>query len=311
MKISIVSPCFNESENLSNYFNSIKEISLAFPEHIFEIVIVDDFSTDSSREMILHESEKNPNIVPVLSPRNYGVYKTTYAGLRFATGDLIVPMFPVDLQDPPEVLIQMIAIKLSSSFTGVFGRKIGREESFPLKQIRTLFYSILSLISSNNINKNVGEFGIVDRWVIDACLLRNDYYPFIRGIISNITSDILFFEYTWQKRSHGKSNHNYVTLYDHGLNAFISSGAHFFRPLVFFGFAVSFASILFGMLNIFLYFFDSALFQLRGIASIIVLLSIFFGLIFIFLGFIGEYIMAIHAQVRGIDDTSHLKGIKK
>jgi hypothetical protein len=219
-------------------------------------------------------------------------------------------MFPVDLQDPTSILIKMIRIKLTNNVTGVFGRKINREESFLIKNCRNCFYYALSKISTNKINKNVGEFGIVDKWVIDACLSRNDYYPFIRGIISNITSDLIFLDYIWVKRKYGKSKHNYLNLYDHGINAFISSGSHFFRPLVFIGFFVSFLSFVFGITNVILFLYNNSMFPLRGIATLIVTSSFFFGLIFIFLGFIGEYIMSINAQVRGFDNTSFVKDKK-
>ena len=233
--------------------------------------------------------------------RNYGVYRSSYIGLKYAKGQWIVPMLPVDMQDPIETLEEMIVLKSKSTKTGVFGKKTDRQEGFFTKNLRLAYYRILNFTSPRKTNQNVGEFGVIDRWVVDECLIRNDYYPYLRGMISNITDDIQFHEYVWESRLFGISKHNYIKLYDHAINGFISSGAHFFRPLTLGGFLISFFSILFALLNIGLYIFNRSLFEIDGIATIIVFGSFSFGFLFIFLGLLGEYILAIHAQVRGLD----------
>lgn len=302
MKLSIISPCYNEELNLPYFFEAIKKLKHSLSGKVdFEVIIVDDKSNDNSRILIKRFTDENDWAIPIFNSRNYGVYRASYKGLHVASGDIIAPMFPVDLQDPPEVLYQLILKKIDAKVTGVFGRKIKREENLLLENTRKVFYYLLDRLSNKQTNKNVGEFGVVDRWVIDECINRNDYYPYLRGMISNITSDLLFIDYTWEKRKAGKSNHNLINLYDQAMNAFISSGTHFFRPLVIFGFIISLASIGFSMLNIFLYLYDKKLFEINGVASLIVITSFFFGFLIVFMGFLGEYIIAIHSQVRGLD----------
>ena len=307
-KISIISPCYNEEKSLPFFFIEIEKLSKLLKNKAdLEFIVVDDYSKDRSVQLLKDYKKINKSLRLILNPRNYGVYKTSYIGNSYAKGELIVPMFPVDLQDPPDVLYKMIMLKLKSTKTGIFGRKINREESFVLRNTRTFFYYLLEKFNKNNVNKNTGEFGIVDRWVIEACLKRNDYYPYLRAMISNITSDLDFIDYVWKKRITGKSNFNFFDLYDHAVNAFLSSGTKFFRPLIFLGFLFSFFAVFFSFLNIYLYFFDKTLFDTKGIASLLVLISLFFGFVITFLGLLGEYVSAIHSQVRGINSVSKQK----
>ena len=303
MRVSIICPCYNEQLNLVYFFEAIIELKnkLLIQKIDLEVIIVDDYSTDNSVKLINAFVEKYEDIILVRNSRNYGVYRTSYIGLYKASGDVVVPMFPVDLQDPPEVLYDLIMKKNNTKTTGVFGRKIMRQENFILSNLRILFYLLLDKFSNKSVNRNVGEFGVVDKWVVDECLRRNDYYPYLRGMISNITSDLIFIDYTWKKRIAGKSKHNIGNLYDQGMNAFVSSGTHFFRPLVFLGFLISITSISFSILNMILYFTSRQLFEFQGIASLIVITSFLFGFLIVFMGFLGEYIVAIHSQVRGSD----------
>ena len=266
-----------------------------------DLVVVDDFSKDGSRQILKKLELMNPSLTVIYNPRNYGVYRASYIGLTFAKGDFIVPMLPVDMQDPIDVLESMIRLKMAVNVTGVFGRKVDREEPVLFKTLRIFFYKILGLIGTNVVHQNVGEFGVVDSWVINECIRRDDYYPYLRGMIANITDDIIFFDYVWKSRVHGKSKHNFSKLYDQGMNGIISSGGQFFRPLTILGFFISLGSFLFGFINIVLYMINRTLFEVQGIATIIVLITFLFGFLFIFLGLMGEYLMAVHFQVRGFD----------
>ena len=290
-KISIISPCYNEEKSLPYFFIEIEKLTKLLKNKVnLEFIVVDDNSEDNSVQLLKAYKKKNKSLRLIKNPRNYGVYKATYIGFYYATGELIVPMFPVDLQDPPEILYKMIISKIKSNKTGIFGRKILREENFIMKNARIFFYYLIHKFNKGSVNKNVGEFGIIDRWVIDSCLKRNDYYPYLRGMITNITSDLDFLDYTWKARIAGKSKLNLMNLYDHAINAFLSSGTKFFRPLVVIGFFVSLISLFFSFANVYLYFTEKKLFGVSGIPSLLVLTSLFFGFIIFFLGLLGEYI---------------------
>ncbi len=301
--VSIVSPCYNEEANLESYIEAILDLRAWFAEkgYELEIVIVDDGSSDDSRQMIESLCSQHAWVKAVFNARNQGVYRTSYHGLRYCTGDWIVPMFPVDLQDPPEVLKQLLEAKARTNASAVMGKKVGREESPIMAGLRKLFYVVITALSSNPLERNAGEFGILDRWIIEECLRRDDYYPFLRGMIANITSDIVNVDYVWKRREAGVSKHNLILLYDHAINGLVSTGRSFIRPIVVLGLLLGLASFLFALTNVVLWLVRPDAFAVSGLPTLIVGLFFLLGVVLVVLGLLGEYIYAVHAQVRGLD----------
>ena len=214
----------------------------------------------------------------VFNARNLGVYRTSYHGLRYCSGQWIVPMFPVDLQDPPDVLKQLIESKVKTNAPAVMGKKVGREESPLMAASRKLFYLIVSNLSSNKLEKNAGEFGVLERWIVDECVKRDDYYPFLRGMIANVTDEIVNVDYVWKRRTAGVSKHNLVLLYDHAINGLVSTGRSFIRPIVVLGLVVGISSFLFALTNLVLWIFMPESFGLSGLPTLIVGLFLLIGL---------------------------------
>ena len=307
--LTIVSPCFNEIENIKDCCNEVKRIFEKEPLNKYERehIIVDDFSTDGSREALIELAKNDYQIKLIFNSRNSGVYRSSFQGLKYATGSIIVPMLPVDLQDPPEFINEMLKKKLETDLSVVYGIRYEREESFVMKQIRRLYYVILDKSASIKIPRYAGEFQVVDRWVIDEVIKEPDYYPFLRGKIAAITSNSIGMHYTWKKREKGKTKQNLLKLYDQGINGVISFSILPLRFMVLFGLMLSVGSIIFAMLQVVLYFYSSDESIVRGVPTIISGLFFLLGVLFLFLGVIGEYIGAIHAQVRGIDRPVALK----
>ena len=307
--LSVVSPCYNEEDNLEMFFEAIEDLRNWCKQRDIdlEVIIVDDGSTDDSRHMIEKYCAKAKWVKAVFNARNVGVFRTSYHGLKYATGEWVVPMFPVDLQDPPDVLKQLVVTKETTNATAVMGRKVGREELPLTAALRKLFYVILSNVSSHKIEKNAGEFGVLDCWIVDECIRRDDYYPYIRGIIANVTDDIIKVDYVWKRRAAGSSKHNFLLMYDHAINGLISTGRSFIRPIIVLGFVVGISSFLFAITNLTLWIFAPGSFGLSGLPTLIVGLFFLTGVILMVLGLLGEYIYAVHAQVRGADRVIHSK----
>ena len=301
--VSVVSPCYNEQANLPAYFEAIRDLRAwcAQTDCELEVVIVDDGSSDNSREMIASFCTQHAWVKAAFNARNVGVYRTSYHGLRYCTGDWIVPMFPVDLQDPPDVLKELLETKARVSAAIVMGKKIGREESPLMEGLRKLFYVVITNLSSNQLERNAGEFGVLDRWIIEECLRRDDYYPFLRGMFANITSDVVNVDYVWRRRTAGVSKHNLAQLYDHAVNGLVSTGRSFIRPIVVLGILVGLSSFLFALANVMLWLVRPGSFALSGLPTLIVGLFFLMGVVLVVLGLLGEYIFAIHEQVRGSD----------
>lgn len=307
MTLSVVSPCYNEEANLDMYFDAVRDLrEWCLQRNIdLEVIIVDDGSADASRRMIENQCTKAPWLKAVFNARNLGVYRTSYHGLRYCSGQWVVPMFPVDLQDPPDVLKKLLEAKTNTKAAAVMGKKVGREESSLMAALRRFFYLIVSSLSSNRLEQNAGEFGVLDRWIVDECLRRNDYYPFLRGMIANITDDIENVPYVWKRRTAGVSKHSLVTLYDHAINGLVSTGRSFIRPIVVLGFVIGASSFLFALTNLALWLLIPDSFVLSGLPTLIVGLFFLMGVVLVVLGLLGEYTYAIHAQVRGADRAIH------
>jgi glycosyltransferase involved in cell wall biosynthesis len=305
--LSIVSPCYNEEANLDMYFSAVQDLQEWCMQRDIEleVIIVDDGSKDASRRMIESQCAKSAWLKAVFNARNLGVYRTSYHGLRYCTGQWVVPMFPVDLQDPPDVLKELLEVKAKTNAAAVMGKKVGREESPLMAASRRFFYLIVSTLSSNKLERNAGEFGVLDRWIMDECLRRDDYYPFLRGMIANITDDIVNVDYVWKRRKAGTSKHNLVMLYDHAINGLVSTGRSFIRPIVVLGFIVGISSFLFALTNLALWLLIPGSFALSGLPTLIVGLFFLMGVVLVVLGLLGEYIYAVHAQVRGADRAIH------
>ena len=300
-KISLICPCFNEEDNIPIFYKRILNLfenkNNILNNYLYEIIIVDDFSTDNSRKLLTQIANSDTKIKIIFNARNYGVYRTAYHGLKYATGDFVVPMLPVDMQDPPEFVENMMQKKIKSNKSIIYGIKKERDEGYIVKNLRHFFYFIVNKLSSSKIPENAGEFQIVDKKIIDKILENYDYYPYIRGKLALITSDSEGLEYKWEKRIKGKTKHNFLNLYDHAMNGLISTGISALRLCMLLGIIISFISFSFVLYQIYEYFFiDKIVFD--GIPTII---SGFFGLMgimMLFIGLIGEYIGAIHQQVR-------------
>jgi polyisoprenyl-phosphate glycosyltransferase len=297
-KISIISPCYKERENVLICHQAVSKLfDGPLKGYVKEHIFADDFSDEVTLSHLRGISLSDPNVKIVYNARNYGVYRTTFNALKHATGDAIVPMLPVDLQDPPEFIPEMVKI-WETGKPVVYGMRFHRDEAFIMKQCRRLYYILLHSVAQINIPKYAGEFQVIDRWVLDALLKHDDYYPFIRGMISNVCGDNYGVHYTWSKRKIGKTNHNLIQLYDQGINGIISFSVWPLRLMVAIGVIVSLCSFIFALVQIVVHFAQIGPRAPAGVATAITGLFFLCGLILFFMGITGEYIAAIHSQVR-------------
>lgn len=297
-KITVVSPCFNEEDNVALCHETVRAIfERELPGYEREHVFVDNASSDKTVEILRAIAADDPAVRVVVNARNFGVFKSTFNGLRHATGDAILVMLPVDLQDPPELLPEFVKL-WEQGYEVVAGARSTREETFALRTSRKAFYRIVNALSDFELSPDVGEFQLIDRKVLDAVLAHNDHYPYIRGIIASVGFRKIIVPYTWRARKRGVSKHNLFMLVDQALNAIFAFTKAPLRFCTFAGIGIAACCILFSVLSVlaFLLGFGDAP---RGTTTIIV--SIFFlsGVQLLFIGMLGEYITAIHNQVRG------------
>lgn len=296
-KISIISPCYNEEDNVRACYEVVREL-FAGPlaayerEHIF----ADNASEDSTPEILREIVASDPQVKVILNARNYGPFRSNFNALRYATGDAVVVFLAVDLQDPPEVIVDLVR-HWEAGAEVVAGARINRQESFALRTSRALFYRMVAVLSDIDIPINVGEFQLIDRKVWEAVIRHEDHYPYIRGIIASVGFRRVIVPYTWKARKRGISKNNLPRLIDQALNGIFSFTNAPLRMCTFIGFALAALCILYAFGATIAYLFNPQMAP-RGITTLIVSLFFLSGVQLVFIGILGEYVMSIHGQVR-------------
>lgn len=296
-KISIVSPCFNEEENVRACHEAVKALfdgPLAGyrREHIF----ADNGSADATPEILREIASADCDVKVILNARNFGPFRSMFNALRYATGDAILVFLAVDLQDPPEVIPEFVHYWQNGAEI-VAGARINRQESLALRLCRAIFYRIVNGLSDIHIPINVGEFQLVDRKVWRALMQHNDHYPYIRGIIASLGFRRVIVPYTWKARKAGFTKNNLPRLIDQALNGIFSFTNAPLRLCSFVGLLFAGMCVLYALAATIAYFIWPNMAP-RGITTVIVALFFLSGIQLAFIGILGEYVTAIHAQVR-------------
>jgi glycosyltransferase involved in cell wall biosynthesis len=293
--ISIMTPCFNEEDNVENVYKQVKDVFKTLPEYNYEHVFIDNASTDRTVEILKKIAKDDKNVKIIVNVRNFGHVRSPYHGVLQCEGDAVVGLV-ADLQDPP-VMIKDFIKKWEEGYKIVLGIKAKSEENKLMFLIRRIFYNIISKISDTEQIKNFTGFGLYDKKFIDILRNLDEPYPYFRGLVSELGFQRMEIPYTQLRRKKGKTKNNFYTLYDTAMLGFVNHSKVPLRLASFIGFAVSLISIFiaFAYLIYKLVFWYS--FQL-GMAPLVIGIFFLGGVQLFFLGMIGEYIGAIFTQVK-------------
>jgi polyisoprenyl-phosphate glycosyltransferase len=293
--ISILTPCYNEEQNVDNLYQQVKAVFENLPQYSYEHIFIDNSSTDSTVEVLKKIAMQDKNVKIIVNKRNFGHIRSPYYGILQCTGEAVI-LVVADLQDPPSMIAQFLE-KWEEGYKIVIGIKNKSKENKLMFLIRKLFYKIISRISDTDQIKNFTGFGLYDKSFIE--ILRNieEPYPYFRGLVSELGFNKLEIEYIQPKRIKGKTKNNFYTLYDIAMLGFVNYSKLPLRLSSFIGFGVSFLSIFVA----FIYFVYKLVFWNDfqvGIAPLVIGIFFFSGIQLFFLGVIGEYIGAIFTQVK-------------
>jgi glycosyltransferase involved in cell wall biosynthesis len=298
-RISIISPCYNEEENVEACHAAVAALfapGCPLAQYEREHIFADNASKDGTVAILRRIAAEDRQVKVILNARNFGPFRSNMNALRYATGDAVLVFLPVDLQDPPEIIPEMVR-HWENGIEVIAGARANREETLALRTCRRIFYRIVNIISDFEIPENVGEFQFIDRKVWEVVVSHNDQYPYIRGIIASAGFRRLILPYTWQARKRGISKNNVLQLVDQALNGIFSFTNAPMRLCSFLGFAIASLAFLYAFLTLVIGLFAPQ-FTPRGTMTIIVALFFFSGVQLMFIGMLGEYVSAIHAQVR-------------
>ena len=296
MKISIVTPTFNEVENIEKIYLEIKkkinEINCDY-EHL----IIDNNSTDGTIDKIRQLAQKDKNLKIIINAKNYGHIRSPFYALLQTNSDATILMAS-DFQDPVDLIEEYIE-KWKNGKKIVLGQKISSEENKIKYSIRTLFYNFLNKISEFELPKNTTGSGIFDKSIIDKLKKINDPYPYFRGLITELGEEITTIQFRQPLRKSGITKNNLLTLYDIGMLGIVKHSRKPLRFMTLLGFLASIASLVVGIIYLFykLLFWNS--FSL-GLAPIIIGIFFVSAVQITLLGLVGEYIGVILLHQRNM-----------
>lgn len=294
-KISIITAVFNEEDNVREAHEAIKKLFASLPQYDYEHIFMDNCSTDGTLPALKEIAAVDKKVKILAYSKNFGAIKTEMIGYRYAAGDAVV-CFDANLKDPPELIPTFIKY-WEGGYDVVYGVRNKTQDNALMLFMRKAFYRICSLLSAEPLPENAGGFRLVDRKVVTELVKLDDYKPYTRGLITSIGFKQIGVQYTRRARQRGKSKSDLRYLIDFAINAFISYSIVPIRFCTYSGIILSalsfFTAVGYALLKI---FYPKV--QAPGIATVIVLIFFFSGIQLFFLGIIGEYVGAIHSQVR-------------
>lgn len=293
--ISVVTPCYNEEENVVELYSQVKDIFSNLPDYKYEHIFIDNASTDNTVKLLKSIARIDKNLKIIVNARNFGHIRSPYHGLLQANGDAVI-VIAADLQDPP-VLIREFIKKWEDGFKIVIGIKSKSEENFLMFTIRRLYYNLIKTFSYIEQIKNFSGFGLYDKKFIDILKTLDEPYPYFRGLITDVGFERAEIEFVQPERKKGKSHNNFYTLYDMAMLGFVNYSLVPLRMATFIGSILALISFLIAVI----YLVYKILFWKRfplGISPLVIGFFFFFAVQLLFIGIIGEYIGAIYIQMK-------------
>lgn len=292
--ISICIPCFNEELNIQNAYSKINNISKKIKKYDFEIILVDNGSTDNTRKLMEKISNQDNRVICLFLSRNFGPEASGWAGLNNATGDAYIGI-SADLQDPPDLIPKFIN-EWENGYKIVLGTYERAPDNVVMRILRTTFYKVFHLLTNLNLPENTSGFGLLDKKVFFALQNLPESYRFSRGLVSWVGFKTTYILYKRNPRYSGKSSYsiaNYINFSQKGLFGFS------YVPLDLIVYS-SLILVLLSFLFIISYLFTVIYFGNPINASIPILLAIFFfgGIILLAISILGKYIQVIVEETK-------------
>lgn len=295
-KVSILIPCYNEEENIVDMVEGIKKI---FKENLsnyqYEIIFIDNASEDKTREIIENVCKENPNVKAIFNVKNFGQFNSPYYGILQTDGDCTITL-ACDFQDPLEMIPKFIE-QWEKGYKIVVGVKKKSKENRFMFFLRTCYYKIVKMFSKTKQIEHFTGFGLYDKEFLDILRRINDPTPFMRGLVAEYGYKIKEIPYVQPLRKKGKTKNNFYTLYDAAMLSFTSYTKFGLRLATFSGIFVALFSFIVGCVYLVLKLLYWDMFS-AGLAPMLIG-TFFLGAIqLFFIGFLGEYIMAINERVK-------------
>ena len=294
MTISVVIPCFNEEDSIPFFYSEMERIQIEMKKK-FEYIFINDGSTDNTLSVLRRLNASNPNVHYLSFSRNFGKEAALYAGLQRATGDYVTVM-DADLQDPPELLIEMYA-KIQEGYDVVGTRRADRKGEPPIRSLfAKAFYWLINKVSDTEMVDGARDFRLMTRQVVDAILELKEVNRFSKGLFSWVGFDVAYVSYENRERVAGETSWSFWKLLNYSLDGFINFSE---VPLKLATWAGTF-SFLISLVGIFFVVIRKLTIggSVAGWASLVSIILFIGGIQLLALGIIGNYISKIFLETK-------------
>jgi len=296
-KISIMIPCYNEVDNVEPISQAVVSVlEKDLPQYDYEILFIDNASTDGTRDKIIKICTKNQKIKAIFNVTNFGQFNSPFHGMCQTTGDCTITMC-CDFQDPPELIPKFVR-EWEGGHRIVSAIKSSSKEPGVIYFLRTVYYKMIKNMSSVQMIEHFTGFGLYDKTFIALLKELNDPIPFIRGIVAEYGAgfNLKEVEYEQPKRRAGKTHNNFYSLYDAAMLSVTSYTKVGLRIATFLGFMCSAISIVVAIVYIIMKLLYWNEFS-AGTAPLTIGVFLIGGVQLFFIGLIGEYILNINTRV--------------
>jgi len=294
--ITIMTPCFNEEDNVLNVYNQVRAVMASIADRYdYEHVFIDNSSRDNTVAILRMIAADDQNVKIIVNSRNFGHIRSPIHALFESRGECVISIV-ADLQDPPPMIIDMLAEWEKGAYC-VLGIKRTSEEASLMFWLRKQYYKLAERLSDIQTIQNYTGFGLYDRKVIELVRSFDDPYPYFRGMIAEIGLPTVKLLYDQPSRKFGITKNNWYTLYDIGMLGIINHSKVPLRLASFAGFAGAFLSFMvaLGYLLAKLVFWSTFT---VGIAPMLIGVFFVMSIVLVCLGIMGEYVGAIYTQLQ-------------
>lgn len=293
-KISVTIPCWSEEKSVRQMYERLTSVFREqLPAYDYEIIYVDDYSPDNTREEIRKLCAEDSHVKAVFNARNFGFSRNVFASLLYGDGDATFMLFG-DLQDPPELLPQMVA-EWESGKKVVIGQRTKGNESRLMYAMRSLYYKIMEKLSDSKQIEHFNGFGLYDRAFIEVMRNLDDPAPYLKGIVSELAMEQTIIPYEQAASNRGKSGSNFLKNYDLAMLGITSYTKILMRVATFLGAALGVFSC---CLALFVLITKLLAWDLYSYGTATIIIGVFFigAVQLFFMGILGEYILSINTR---------------
>lgn len=293
-KISVTIPSYNEEKSVRLMYERLSRVfAEQLPQYDYEIIFVDDYSPDNTREEIRALCAEDKRVKGIFNARNFGFNRNVFECLLYGDGDATFMLFG-DLQDPPEMLPEFVR-EWEAGHKVVVGQKTHSDESKLMYALRSLYYGVIGKLSDSKQIQHFNGFGLYDKAFIDVMRQIDDPNPYLKGLVSEFGMNIKIIPYEQAESLRGKSGFNFMKYYDVAMLGITSYTKILMRLATFLGAGLGIVSLILALIVLI-----SKLLHWNAYpyGSAAILIGVFFigAVQLFFLGILGEYILSINTR---------------